>query len=158
MMKEKRSQQQQQQQQQLQHPHQPEATYANVGPDGESLENIYCNIDEVRQEGAQHHRYLSTAHLTRKQSSLPIQQQQQQQQLPPPPPYRGRNASGTALSDRPDSGFDSNRELESRVMTLEEAEVEDSGSTPSSPEAAEISRQAAIRQPVFRKRRMNNMQ
>ena len=112
---------------------------------------------------------------SKNQTALP-QQSGATGSIPPPPPYpqfyhRGRNVSGAALSDRPDSGFDSNRDegaasssavvvapplasAESAASVLaEEREEGQSASPASSPEAAEISRRAPIRQPVFRKKR-----
>ncbi len=199
MMEEKRAKEQQQRQQQ-QGQHQPvaskgpEATYANVGPDGSAVmptENVYCNIDEVSGEPLGKPQEVQPATRTqtaaRKQTSLPLQlgislplpPSATGPSLPPLPSLqplsysqRGRNASGATTSDRPDSGFDSNREeaasmsataattgattaaaLEEEEMAAEaEAEAEEDSSA-SSPEAAEMSRRAPIRQPVFRKRR-----
>ena len=59
-------------------------------------------------------------------------------------------------SDRPDSGFDSNRDLEEREeegagVTGTREEGADTGAQ-SSPEAVKISRQAATRQPLKKKR------
>ena len=69
-------------------------------------------------------------------------------------------------SDRPDSGFDSNRDLEEReeegavvtgtsdgvVTMVREAGGEGEAGAQSSPETVKISRQAATRQPLKKKR------
>ena len=59
-------------------------------------------------------------------------------------------------SDRPDSGFDSNRDLEEReeegAVTGTSDKGEGDTGTQSSPETVKISRQAATRQPLKKKR------
>ena len=54
-------------------------------------------------------------------------------------------------SDRPDSGFDSNRDLEEREEEGAGGGQGESGAQ-SSPETVKISRQAATRQPLKKKR------
>ena len=92
--------------------------------------------------------------------------------VPPAPPNSLKsNPSSTSRSprkpsgnegDRPDSGFDSNNEATAHSHTAqvseaisEEAGVRTASSGDTSPDVAEISRQAPIRQPVFRKRRIH---
>ena len=59
-------------------------------------------------------------------------------------------------SDRPDSGFDSNRDLEEReeegAVTGTSDKGEGDAGAQSSPETVKISRQAATRQPLKKKR------
>merc|ERR1711879_1067286 len=97
--------------------------------------------------------------------------------IPPAPPNslksnpsstsRGRKTVGEGSeADRPDSGFDSKDEEEVKLVSLhtqslseaisEEAGIRTASSGDTSPDVSvEISRQAAIRQPIFRKRRIN---
>ena len=78
---------------------------------------------------------------------------------------RGRK-HGESEADRPDSGFDSKDEEEVKLASLhtaqvseaisEEAGIRTASSGDTSPDVSvEISRQAPIRQPVFRKRRLH---
>merc|ERR1711953_240104 len=85
-----------------------------------------------------------------------------------PAPFLGvpeKNTDGNE-ADRPDSGFDSNNEsgttTNAHLHTAqvsetisEEAGVRTASSGDTSPDVIEISRQAPIRQPVFRKRRIH---
>lgn len=80
-----------------------------------------------------------------------------------------RRGAGESEGDRPDSGFDSKDEEESKLSVLslhpnqvseaisEEAGIRTASSGDTSPDVTvEISRQAAIRQPIFRKRRIHH--
>lgn len=140
-----------------------------------SFDSTYSsmNPEELVFRGANILQTLATWMLQEQKNHEKIQNMS-----PPPAPPNSLKSNPSSTSkrrvkgesnsgDRPDSGFDSKDEDEIKISSVhqtqfseaisEEAGVRTASSEDTSPEInVEISRQAAIRQPVFRKRRLNN--
>ena len=151
-----------------------------------SFDSTFMDPSDLASKGANilHHLAMWMLEESKQKSSQnaenPVsnpEMSKSRRQLPPPPPpnslvsnpgSKSRRVKGDSLSgDRPDSGFDSKDEDEVKLIQhnpqvseviSEEAAIRTASSGDTSPElaAGQISRQAPIRQPVLRKRRLHH--